>query len=398
MTRSLAATLRATPGIEILDNVLVLDLLVDRGAVVGVLAVHRDGRHMVLGASEVVLATGGIGRLWSRTTNPAEATGDGLAMAFRAGAALADLEFVQFHPTALDVERPRLPLLTEALRGEGAILVDERGRRFMEDVHPLAELAPRDVVARSIWRRILQGGRVFLDASMISAGVGERFPTVSNLCREHGFDLEHQPVPVTPAAHYHMGGIAVDASGRTSVAGLWACGEAARTGLHGANRLASNSLLQAVVFGPAGGEALARSCREPVHSVRLRNIAGAAGQSLAPRPWLDDASTAASEAEGRLRGLMWTGAGIERDAGSLKRARGELAEIRSSLPSGRCELDNMVEVAELVIQAAVVRTESRGAHCRTDFPQMSECWQQPLVFENRRLLAPRPVAPAAASG
>jgi len=239
---------------------------------------------------------------------------------------------------------------------------------------------------------------VFLDVSMVDAGVEDRFPTVSRLCREHGFDLEREPVPVTPAAHYHMGGIVVDAAGRTSIPGLWACGAAARTGLHGANRLDSNSLLEAVVFGAAVGEALARNCRERVHPVRLRNIAGEPRETSAAHPWLEDASPAARETETRLRGLMWAFAGIERDAGSLQRAAGELAEIRASLPRGRCELDNMVQVADLVIQAAVVRTESRGAHCRTDFPIMSGCWQQPLVFEHRSLAAPRPVAAAAVSG
>jgi L-aspartate oxidase len=395
LTRSLAAAVRAAPRIEILEDVLALDLIRDRGTVAGVLAVDRDGRHLALGAADVVLATGGTGRLWSSTTNPREATGDGHAIAFRAGAAMADMEFVQFHPTALDVNQPRLPLLTEALRGEGALLVDETGHRFMNGEHPAAELAPRDVVARAIWRRVAQGEAVFLDASGIRS-VEARFPTVSRLCRDHGFVLGGDPVPVTPAAHYHMGGVIVDADGRTTVPGLWACGEVARTGLHGANRLASNSLLEAVVFGAAVGKGLSSGGREKIHPVRLRHLAHSV--SFAERPWLDEASLEEKAIENRLRDLMWQGAGIERDAATLQRTVAELGHIRASVSRHRSELDSMALVAELVLAAASVRTESRGAHCRTDFPQASSCWRQPLIFENRRLVEPRPVARAAASG
>src|SRR6185436_19887220 len=203
----------------------------------------------------------GLGRLYLHTTNPPEATGDGLAMAARAGARLVDLELVQFHPTALAAAgADPMPLLTEALRGEGAVLLDGRGRRFMLDEHPDAELAPRDVVARAIWRRQVAGEGVFLDAR---AAVGdrfpERFPRVFEICRRHGFDPRIQPVPVAPAAHFHMGGVSVDIDGRTSLPGLWACGEVSATGVHGANRLASNSLLEALVFGARVAEDLRRA-------------------------------------------------------------------------------------------------------------------------------------------
>ncbi|HSO24470.1 MAG TPA: L-aspartate oxidase, partial [Chondromyces sp.] len=308
MVRALAAAARAASEVEIMDGVLALELIRDRGTVAGVAAVDRNGRRLLLAASEVVLATGGTGALWQRTTNPPESTGDGLAMAIRAGAAVADLEFVQFHPTALDVGGERLPLLTEALRGEGARLVDGRGRRFMLEVHPAAELAPRDVVARAIWRQLREDDEVFLDATAIAADLEERFPTVVGLCREHGFELAREPVPVTPAAHYHMGGVVVDRDGRTTVPGLWACGEVARSGLHGANRLASNSLLEALVYGAAVGEALAAGCRERVHQLRARDLAARAAVPVAAAPWLDGAAAAERAAAARLRELMWEGA------------------------------------------------------------------------------------------
>ena len=220
-----------------------------------------------------MLATGGIGGLYAATTNPLGAIGSGLALAARAGAVLRDLEFVQFHPTALALGADPMPLVTEAMRGEGAILVDGRGERFMADV-PGAELAPRDVVARAIWRQIAAGQRVFLDARVALGGrFARRFPTVTAICRAAGLDPARQPIPVRPAAHYHMGGVAVTASGRTTVAGLWACGEVAATGLHGANRLASNSLLEAVAFAgwvaaDLKGEAWRPRARPPARHAR----------------------------------------------------------------------------------------------------------------------------------
>ena len=228
------------------------DLIVRDGRVHGVLARHADGGWIFHRASHVVLATGGVGSVFLHTTNPAENTGDGLAMAARAGAALGDLEFVQFHPTALAADdgsgRP-LPLLTEALRGAGAVMLDGQGRRFMPDEHPDAELAPRDIVARAVWRRVAAGERVTLDMRSALAEDAGHFPTVLDLCAQAGIDPTREPVPIAPAAHYHMGGVVTDADGRTSIDGLWACGEVANTGVHGANRLASNSLLEALVFG-----------------------------------------------------------------------------------------------------------------------------------------------------
>jgi L-aspartate oxidase len=379
------------------DDTLALDLVLDRGAVVGVMAVNRDGCQILYIASQVVLATGGIGRLWSHTTNPDEATGDGLAMAIRAGASVADLEFMQFHPTALAVGGTPMPLLTEALRGEGAILIDERGARFMLDEHPAAEMAPRDIVARAIWRLLRDGGSVFLDATRLADRLEDQFPTAVRLCREHGLDLSAAPVPVAPAAHYHMGGVVVDAEGRSSLPGLWVVGEAARTGLHGANRLASNSLLEALVYGAAAGEAFAAECGPPVHPVRAREAVSRAEMEVAASPWLGDSPPALAESEADLRALMWANAGLERDAASLHLAAFDLREAKATAARGRREFDNSLLVARMVVRAARNRTESRGAHFRSDFPNPRAYWRQELVFKGERMRDPHPVVAAAAA-
>jgi L-aspartate oxidase len=245
--RALVAAARATPSIEVLEGYEARRLVVEDNAVIGVLAVGPSGPAL-LPADSVVIATGGVGGLYEDSTNPPGNFGQGLALAARAGAVLADMEFVQFHPTALDVARRPMPLVSEAVRGEGAILVDDAGERFMAAI-PGADLAPRDVVARAIAARRAKGRRVFLDArASIGARFEARFPVIAEACRAAGVDPVREPIPVRPAQHYHMGGIAVDAEGRSSITGLWACGEAACTGLHGANRLASNSLTEAAVF------------------------------------------------------------------------------------------------------------------------------------------------------
>ena len=253
LVSALSAQVARTPSIKILPATVALDLLFDSGRVVGLSAYQAGGGWIALMSRAVVLATGGLGALWMETTNPAEATGDGLAMAARAGAALADLEFMQFHPTALlprgSADGSPLALLTEALRGAGARLLDQAGVSFMSDEHPLGDLAPRDIVARAIWRRRASGDGVFLDLRPALAGQGtDAFPQAVALCRAAGFEPTETPVPIAPAAHYHMGGVATDDRGRSSIPGLWACGEVAHTGVHGANRLASNSLLEALVW------------------------------------------------------------------------------------------------------------------------------------------------------
>ena len=398
LVSTLASAAREAQHIARDDNTLVLDLVLDRGAVVGVMAVDRGGRHILYSASEVVLATGGIGWLWSHTTNPAEATGDGLAMALRAGARVADLEFMQFHPTALAFGGLPMPLLTEALRGDGAVLIDETGMRFMLDVHPEAELAPRDVVARAVWRRIRGGGSVYLDARSLAGRIETRFPTVVRACLDHGLDIATEPVPVAPAAHYHMGGVMVDMHGRTSLPGLWAVGEVARTGLHGANRLASNSLLEALVVGAATGEALASKCRPLTHPVRVREAAGRMSVRVAECSWLEQATPEVKEKMDAIRSFMWRAVGLERDAAGLHRAGLELLNVADTVDPSVGEFGNSLLVAQTLTRAAMARTESRGAHFRSDFPRPSGCWRQSIVFEGQRMLRPRPVISATSSG
>jgi L-aspartate oxidase len=354
ITRALVAELRRTPSVTVLEGVDVEDLLLRDGAVAGLTA-RRGQERLRISASAVVLATGGLGGLYARTSNPLGARGDGLAMAARAGAELADLEFVQFHPTALDLGADPMPLATEALRGEGAVLVNSRGERFMQGLHPLADLAPRDVVARAIFREHAAGRRVFLDArAALGGSFAERFPTVYAACRQAGLDPGAQPMPVAPAAHYHMGGIAVDANGRSSVPGLWAVGEVAATGLHGANRLASNSLLEALVFGERAA----------------RDIAGAPSRaSVAPAPAVTERRAAADD----LRRLEWlrhtmdAEVGVERDAAGLGRAVAAFAPLAAGEGAGAV-LRNAATTALLVATAALAREESRGGHFRSDHP------------------------------
>jgi L-aspartate oxidase len=370
IVRTLVAAVRRAPEVRVVDRAFAVDLIVEEGQVVGVLAVHPDGRRVVHLAPAVVLATGGLGQLYLHTTNPKEATGDGLAMAARAGARLVDLEFVQFHPTALATGADPMPLLTEALRGEGAVLIDETGRRFMTDEHPDAELAPRDVVARAIWRQSRAGHEVFLDArAAVGEELPEHFPTVFQLCQEHGLDPRTEPIPVAPAAHYHMGGIDVDENGSTSLRGLWACGEVAATGVHGANRLASNSLLEALVFGARVADDL-RSGLPSARSPR-RLAAGPASGLAAP----GDAGLIAT-----VRRLMWEKVGLVRDEAGLAAAVAELTSLAAAHPQASGEARNLLGVARLLAEAALERRESRGGHYRSDFPESDPAWQRRLYL------------------
>ena len=301
----------------------------------------------------MVLATGGIGRLYAVTTNPAEASGLGLAIAARAGAVIADPEFVQFHPTAIMVGRDPAPLATEALRGEGAMLINSQGERFMLMRHPLAELAPRDIVARGVFAEIAAGRGAFLDATSLGNHFADEFPTVHASCITGGIDPATQPIPIAPAAHYHMGGIAVDARGRTSLKGLWAGGEVSCTGAHGANRLASNSLLEAVVYAARiaediGGQTFVGSARPPVAATIQRNCA---------MPPLTEAY---------LRTMMTSHVGVIRDRDRLAEAVRSFAAIERD--TGNIALRNMATSALLVAASAWARHESRGAHHRTDYP------------------------------
>jgi len=356
---ALVTAVRETPSIRFIGDHPVEDVVMGRRGVRGVNARGPDGIVRLLPARAVVLATGGVGHLYAVTTNPPQANGDGLGMAARAGAVIADAEFVQFHPTALDVGQDPAPLATEALRGEGAILVNNRGDRFMQSVHPDAELAPRDIVARAIHHQIAEGRRVLLDTrEALGAKIVEEFPTVAGYCREAGIDPVNEPIPVAPAEHYHMGGILTDAAGRTSLDGLWACGEVASTGVHGANRLASNSLLEAVAFAARIASDIAG--RFPLAERNDVEAAHDAGDGSLP-----DAIAVA-----RLRRTMALQVGVERDADGLAAALLTIGELEADCRS-RSFL-NTLTAARMIASAALARRESRGGHYRTDHPDDDE--------------------------
>jgi L-aspartate oxidase len=376
--RALIAALRRDAGIEVIEHALVLDLLLDAAGRAAGITLHvlgegtRDGVGAVH-ARAVVLATGGMGQVFASTTNPAVSTGDGVALALRAGAVVTDLEFVQFHPTAFwlgATHAGQQPLISEALRGEGAILVDGAGRRVMDGVHPLGDLAPRDVVAKQMSRTMAAQGtdHLYLDAR----GLGEqrlprRFPTIVARCRQEGIDPVHDLIPVAPAAHYASGGIRTDLWGRTSVPGLYACGEVACTGVHGANRLASNSLLEGLVFAARIGEDFARGL--PPRTVPVEPVVGAGSAGLADPAGRPD-----------LAEVMTDGAGVLRGAESLRATAKTLATL-GDVPLGRgavtagpeaWEATNLRTVATALVAAATAREETRGSHWREDFPATDE--------------------------
>jgi L-aspartate oxidase len=353
--RALVAAVQATPSITVIEGLEARRLLVDDRGIAGVLAAGPFDACL-LPTRRVVLATGGLGGLFARTTNPLGAIGQGLALAVRAGAALADMEFVQFHPTALDVGLDPMPLVSEAVRGEGAVLIDETGARFMSG-NGRGELEPRDVVSRAVAAHVAAGHRVFLDARpALGADFAAHFPGIAARCRAAGIDPARQPIPVRPAVHYHMGGIAVDAEGRSTVEGLWACGEAAATGLHGANRLASNSLLEAVVMAGAVAGSLAGTQPAPLPAARPVAL-----------PAAPDAST--------LRGVISETLGLVRDRAGLERA---VAHLQPLAFSGGSTADPAL-VALTIATAALAREESRGGHWRVDFPKPSPAWARRLV-------------------
>jgi L-aspartate oxidase len=421
IARALGTAVAAAGWVTVEEGASVRHLARSRDRVVGAL-LEQNGARVLHLAKAVVLCTGGLGALYRHTTNPPWARGEGLALAVRAGAVLADLEFVQFHPTTLTVtvpgdrpaaagllpgsgfaspdwlasgapllrsaQTPRgaaaaivgedettLPLLTEALRGAGAAIVDAAGRRFLLDVDPRGELGPRDVVALAIWRRLRTGEPVYLDArEAVGEAFPERFPTVFAACRERGLDPRVDPLPVTPAAHYQMGGVVVDERGRTTVPGLWAAGEVARTGAHGANRLASNSLLEGLVWGCAAGrDAAARAAELPAPKLAVDEIAApAAGFTTSEDP----------EVLASVRAILWERVGLERDGCGLAEALADLEALESTLsPEDRVGRDLLL-VARLVTTAALARPESRGAHRRADFPEADPTWRDHVLLSS----------------
>ena len=364
---SLLRHVRSLPRVELMEWATSVDLLVSDGRVVGATLLDADGSLREVRACAVLLASGGAGQVYSDTTNPAVATGDGIAMACRAGAELMDMEFYQFHPTAFAMEGAPRFLMSEALRGEGAWLVNARGERFMERYHPGLELAPRDVVARAITREGMDG-TVFLDMRAVgeTMDLKARFPGISRFLEGYGLELARDLIPVRPAAHYLMGGIRTDVHGRTSLPGLYAAGEAACTGVHGANRLASNSLLEGLVFGALAAEAMVEDVQLSGASSQFSDqgsstVAGVDQDGLV-EGWIAE-----------LQSLMWRDAGLLRDGAGLRRAQTALAAMRETLPRGltrrALEARNLHTVAEVIVRAALGREESRGAHYRIDFPQ-----------------------------
>jgi len=377
---ALTAKLRASAHVTVFEQRFLVDLLTADGRCVGALVLDSEtGEREVFWADAVVLATGGAGQAYRVTTNPLIATGDGLAAAWRAGAAITDLEFMQFHPTALDHDAAPRFLITEALRGEGAYLLDCDEKRFMVGVHPLEELAPRDVVSREIERVMARCGRdnVWLDARHLGETyLRARFPTIWEACAEAGYDLARDLLPVAPAAHYMVGGVQIDIDGRTSVPGLYASGEVTGSGLHGANRLASNSLLEGLVFSRRIVRALET---DPVPAQRAGRIfaAGCAEREL------DSAESA--EAYTLLRETMQRYVGMTRTDAGLARAATVLAEMAPLVGSGSArrsdlELANLVTTGALITHAAWLRTESRGCHSRLDFPARDDAaWRVRIV-------------------
>jgi L-aspartate oxidase len=359
--RTLIAAVKTAPHITMVQEVTADDLIVANGRVVGVSAhVNATGEHLAYVASAVILATGGIGRLFRYTTNPLEATGDGIAMAARAGATLADMEFVQFHPTALAIGADPMPLVTEAVRGEGATLRSDLGERFMLAIHADAELAPRDVVARAIFEQLQRGRVVGLDASVaIGDTFPTQFPTVFAFCRDAGIDPRSQRIPVAPAEHYHMGGIAVDEWGVSSIPGLYACGETSATGVHGANRLASNSLLEALVYGARVAE-------------RIREKSDPAPTNVDTPVALPRDPRLHTQAIRDLRNVMYANVGLVRNELGLREALARIGNLERTFPNATNELRNLLVVGRLITQAALDRRESRGSHYRSDFPTTDE--------------------------
>lgn len=379
ITHALIAAVRATPSVQILEGITASRLEVRAGRVVGVGLTRTAGSaEVILTAPAVLLAAGGSGGLYALTTNPLRIAGQALGMAARAGAVIADPEFVQFHPTAMDLGADPAPLATEALRGEGAYLLNIMGERFMLAAHPDAELAPRDIVARTVYLQTEAGLRPALETRhCLGSRLTDEFPTVAGACARAGIDPTRAQIPVAAAAHYHMGGVETDRDGRSSLPGLWVCGEAASTGLHGANRLASNGLLEALVFAARTAASIAREVPP-------------ADAALVALPALMDAPAPDPVLIARLRRAMTKGAGVVRDAKGLRVCLAEIAAIEATQPDCAALL-NMTATATLIAGAALARRESRGAHFRSDYPEAKGAIGQRSRLTLTEALALRPM-------
>ncbi len=384
--RVLADKVRSTSTVSKIDFAFTRDLIVLNGRCLGAIVCQQPLKKvLVISARAVLLATGGAGQLYERTTNPAVATGDGMAMAYRAGAELVDMEFIQFHPTAL--YHPGSPqfLLSEAMRGEGGMLKNVHGQRFMDRYHPARELAPRDVVTRAIHAEMIATGsnHVFLDMTHLSAPyVTHRFPRIYRTCKELGIDITQVPIPVSPAAHYIMGGVRTNLWGATNIPGLFAAGETACTGVHGANRLASNSLLEGLVYGERAGIAAVRFAQKQV--TRQSSPPFSLQQDRAETTALD--VSRAGEIRTSLKKLMWEKVGIVRNRRDLLGALTQLREWDSLMkgcgPDRKFfELRNMITTASIITRSALQREGSVGAHFRSDFPTKGRNWRKRTVIK-----------------
>ncbi len=382
--RALARQIKQEDKVKVYENSFVIDLLTDEGTCKGVLAIDENGNKKVFWAKVIILASGGIGQLYKNTTNPDVATGDGIAMAYRAGAKVMDLEFVQFHPTALNL--PGVPrfLISEAVRGEGALLKNGAGERFMPRYHELSELAPRDVVARAIVNEFTVAGdeKVYLDLSPLGEErAKKRFPNITRTCAYYGVDVADNMIPVSPAAHYLMGGVKTNLWGETNIKGLYACGEVSCLGVHGANRLASNSLLDGLVFG----ERIVESCQ-----TYLKSDVAVEGTLIKYEQKSNSQVNTQVEdkLKEKLKDLMWTKVGIIRRKEELQEAIEEINELRQKVSVSNnedvsgLELTNQLLVSYLIAKAALIRTESRGGHYRADYPAANdEVWQKHIILQ-----------------
>ncbi|MBX6770636.1 MAG: L-aspartate oxidase [Chloroflexi bacterium] len=390
--RTVVARVRCAPGVTIRENHFVNGLVAENGRVTGLTALDEtSGIEHQFEAPVVILATGGAGQLFSHTTNPTVATGDGIALAFRVGARITDIEFIQFHPTALAIPGAPRFLISEAVRGEGAVLINEAGERFMARYDERLELAPRDVVARAIASEMRASGssHVYLDASGLgSERARKRFPTIARVCAEYGIDIGRDPIPVAPAAHYLMGGIRTSTWGETSIPGLFACGECACTGVHGANRLASNSLLETIVFASRVIRYIFEDPREqpadPVADAAEDEVTLPDLSVEVPPP---ESATAPPRSVDTLRDLAWSLIGLVRQADGLRRLEQITSAWMASAPRptsrAQYELDNLTLLARLIAVAALLREESRGAHYRSDFPRTRPEWRRHINLYSR---------------